>query len=111
MKCMFCGSENLTTTNTYAKGETITAYKPTANDNMSVGMEPFELSVKRRRVKCNNCRQYFFTIEHFEKTTGSAKVPQYIISNLTLVKDTTDQMRYNFTEEEKEKINALMREM
>ena len=112
MKCLFCGSENLKTTKTMAKDETITAYTMEMDPvTGAVHQKPFELSVTRRRIKCLNCNKNFASVEHFERTTTPSQAQQYIISNLTFVSDSTDQMRFNFTQEEKDKINALMREM
>lgn len=112
MKCLYCGSENLKITQTRANDQNITAYQMAMDPvTGAVKQVPFELSVTRRRIKCLNCNKNFATVEHFERSTTPGPSQQYIISNLTFVNDSTDQMRYNFTQEEKDKINALMREM
>lgn len=112
MKCIFCGSENLKITQTLAHDQNIVAYTMEMNPvTGEVHQKPFELSVTRRRIKCLNCNKNFASVEHFERSTTPGSSQQYIISNLTFVNDSTDQMRYNFTQEEKDRINALMREM
>lgn len=113
MKCLFCGSEDLKTVQTHSKNEFIQANKIGSRDDGTGGIEvfsePFELSVTRRKMRCNNCKQHFWSVEHFEKSTLASQPQLALITNLTLVNN-SPVVNCNLTEEDKERLNKLLQE-
>ena len=88
MKCPFCDSENLTTNQTHAKGETLDVTKLVetqvqGESTLSVSSSVYPLSVTRRKIKCNDCGNLFVTVELFERSTNKSK--DQIQANLNVV--------------------------
>ena len=112
MKCIYCGSDDLKVNNTYSNEQSIQANrivdKTNPNGEIEVVSEPFDLSVTRRKIKCNCCGQCFWTIEHFERTSTRASKQQFIITNLTLVDN--NSIKSTLTEDEKANLTKLIQE-
>lgn len=112
MRCIFCGSDNLKTIQTFANGESVKAKDILGTfDGGIVEVAPVEidLPVTRRRVKCNNCHQIFWTVEHFEKTPHTAKVQKLMQADYMLYTD--PGFRSDLTEDEKLRIKNLLEAM
>lgn len=112
MRCLFCGSDDLTVLQTFAKDESIMVKDVLGTfDGNVVEVAPTEvkLSVTRRRVKCKNCHQIFWTVEHFEKTPHTAKVQKMLQADYMLFTD--PGFRSDLTEDEKNRIKNLLEAM
>lgn len=88
MKCPFCDSENLTTNQTHAKGETLDVTKLVeaqvqGESTLSVSSSVYPLSVTRRKIKCRDCGNLFVTVELFERSTNKSK--DQIQANINVV--------------------------
>lgn len=111
MKCMFCGSEDLSTIETH-KNFSIKAKDVIGTyDGQVQEVKPVELEIPatRRKIRCNNCRCYFFTVEHFEKTTKNARVQKMIVADYSLFTDYG--IRSDLTESEKADLSRLIQEL
>lgn len=112
MKCLFCGSDDLKTVQTRSTNEFIQANKIGSkagpSGEIEVFSEPFELEVTRRKMRCNSCRQHFWSVEHFEKSTRVSTPQLAMLTHLTLVNNTP--LNSSLTEEDKERLNKLLQE-
>lgn len=83
MLCMFCGSDDLKTVETYSKGQFVKGHRA-IKDQWDGETEIVSIPITRRKVKCNNCKNHFWTVEHFEKSTRASTVHKKITERLML---------------------------
>lgn len=112
MKCMFCGSYDLATIETYTKDQFVEgkqiAGHPDMDGVVEVKPEMIPISVTRRKMKCKNCKNHFWTVEHFDKSTKASSVQKLMVAELTLYNNS--DIKSNLTDEDKEKLNRLIQE-
>ena len=87
MLCMFCGSDDLSTIETYSKGQFIEGHRAIGDKyiyHLDGETESVSIPVTKRKMKCNNCKNHFWTVEHFEKSTRASTVQKKIVDNLML---------------------------
>lgn len=115
MKCPFCDSEELTTSKTYAKGETLDVTKLTdkmiaGESTISVSSEVYPLSVTRRKIKCNHCGNLFFTVELFERSTNKSSAQLQANLNVLISKRNIPRNEKGLTEAQKQDIYNQIQE-
>ena len=115
MRCFFCNSDDLKVTNTYSNNESITVSqfvtKHLEGKMSEVVQQPVTISATRRKVKCNHCGRYFWTVEHFESSTKRTDIQQQVCANLFMIGDiATELPQSDLSAEEKERITKLIQE-
>jgi transcriptional regulator NrdR family protein len=113
MKCYFCGSDDLTIRETRSKGESVTVSQMVTEGEgiMELVKKPVKVSATRRKVKCNACNRYFWTVEHFESSTKRTDIQEQLLSDDIVIGDIhTELPPCQLSAEEKEKLTKLIQE-
>lgn len=114
MRCYFCGSDDLTTRETRSKNESVTVSKAVdkkVGNLIELTQEPVTISATRRKMLCNACHRYFWTVEHYESATRRTSEQDRIINNNFKIGNYSfDLPQSDLSAEEKERITRLIQE-
>lgn len=115
MRCYFCNSDNLMVNHTDSKDQTVWLTRVVTKGDpkgiMELVDEPIEVSATRRKVYCKDCKQYFWTVEHFESSTKRSKIQQRLMTSNFRIGDGPKEMpKCDLSYEEKQRLTQLIQE-